>query len=37
LNFEVLAGMCRSVGARAERVSDWKQPHGQVMAVITRA
>jgi len=37
LNFEVLAGMCRSVGARAERVSDWKQPRGQVMAVITRA
>jgi homopolymeric O-antigen transport system ATP-binding protein len=37
LNFEVLAGLCRTVGARAERVGDWKQPRGQVMAVITRA
>jgi ABC-type polysaccharide/polyol phosphate transport system ATPase subunit/SAM-dependent methyltransferase len=37
LNFEVLAGLCRTVGARAERVTDWQQSRGQVMALITRA
>jgi ABC-type polysaccharide/polyol phosphate transport system ATPase subunit/SAM-dependent methyltransferase len=36
VSFELLAGICDAVGARAERVADWDHPRGQRMVLITR-